>query len=172
MLIKKLKGSQNNQKGMSLLEILVVVVIFSVLGIIVTRSVLLTLRGSKRSESSVKVRENVNFSLGVMERQLRNSDLIPNCPNPDPEELDYIDEFGNSSTFSCESIGDDGYVASDSARLTNEEVDITSCTFTCSPGTSANPASVDISLTARDANSTGLENANVTVNTKVFLRTY
>ena len=64
-------------KGMSLLEILIVVAVFSILGVIVTRSVLLTLRGSKKSESQVKVRENVSFSLGVIERQLRKVFTLP-----------------------------------------------------------------------------------------------
>ena len=77
------------QKGMSLLEILVVVAIFSILGVIVTRSVLLTLRGSKKSESQVKVRENVNYALAVIERQLRNADSIVTCPN-DPSFSDNL----------------------------------------------------------------------------------
>lgn len=160
-------------KGMSLLEILVTVAIFSVLGVIVTRSVLLTLRGSKKSESQVKVRENINYSLAIIERQLRNANSIVVCPNPDSSRIDYKDTFGNATSFSCVSIGGaDPYIASGSARLTNNEVKITSCSFVCAQGLTTNPVSVDVSIEAVDANAVGIEGAKVSATTKIFLRDY
>lgn len=163
---------KKRMKGMSLLEILLVVALFSILGVIITRSVLLTLRGSKRSESTLKVRENISYSLGVVERQLRNADSIVECPNPDTSVIDYVDEFGNSTNFSCEDIGTDGYIASSSARLTSDEVEITSCSFSCVQGNSANPPAVTVSISAEDADVTGIEGASVTTSTTIFLRTY
>lgn len=160
-------------KGMSLLEILVVVAIFSILGVIITRSVLLTLRGSRKSETQVKVRENINYSLTVIERQLRNADSIVECPNSDTTKIDYIDDAGSASSFSCQGVGgNDSYVASASARLTSDEIEITACSFVCTEGTSANPPSVDISINAMDVNAVGIENTQVTTSTKIFLRTY
>ena len=160
-------------KGMSLLEILVVVAVFAILGVIVTRSVILSIGGSKKSESLVKVRENLNYSLGVIERQIRNANLISVCPNPDTKVINYQDQTGNSTSFSCLNVGtDNAYVASVTARLTSSEVTITSCSFTCTPATSVNPALVTISLEARDASASALQTSTVTSTTQIYLRNY
>ena len=154
--------------GISLLEILVAVAIFAVLGVMVTRSIALTLRGSKKSELTLKVRENIGYSLSVIERQLRNADSITSCSSD--TEIGYIDSFGNPSTFSCEGMdGGDPYIASGSARLTSNEVKITKCTFSC---TSTEPPAVNVSITAIDSQAEGVEGASVTASTKVYLRTY
>lgn len=98
-------------KGLSLLEILVVITIFSVLGILVSQSVILTVRGTKKSESLVSVRENVNYAMGVIERQVRNSDKIV-CEESTETNLSYVDQEGNASDFWCVIGGNDSYIAS------------------------------------------------------------
>ena len=159
------------EKGVSLLEILVVITIFTALALISARGIFLTLRGSRKSSALSTVRENLNFSMAIMERQLRNAESVI-CPLP--TQVSYEDKNGESADFSCEDIGEssDGYVSSSSARLTSSEVDITSCAFVCGPGTASVPPSVTISMTAQDAKATGVEGAEVTLNTKIFLRTY
>lgn len=152
-------------KGISLLEILVVITVFSILAILATIAILSTLRGSRKSEALIRVRENVDYSLAVMERNIRNAESFVNCGS-ETKAISYLDENGRSSSFSC---GAD-YIASGSARLTSEEVEVFSCTFTCDDSTA--PPSVEISVGARDASATGIEGAQVTANTKIFLRTY
>ncbi len=170
---KQLTVNSQQSKGMSLLEILIVVAIFAILGVITTRAVLLTLQGSKKSESLVKVRENIDYSLGVIERQLRNADSVTECPNSDTNIISYKDQEGNTSTFSCVNMGSaDPYVASASARLTNNEVKITSCSFVCEPGTSVNPPVVSVTIEAQDANATGIETSKVSATTQIYLRSY
>lgn len=162
-----------NSKGMSLLEILVVVTIFAILGIITTRAVLLTIGGSKKSESIIKIRENLGNSMGIIERQLRNADSINECPNTSPEVITYIDQEGNTADFTCNGLGtDDAYIASGSARLTTSLINMTSCNFYCTPGTSTNPPSVTVSLEAEDSNTTGIQNSKVTITNQIFLRNY
>ena len=161
------------EKGMSLLEILVVITIFAVLGIIVTRSVALSIGGSRKSESLVRVRENLNYSLAIIERQIRNANSVSQCPNVDPARIDYKDQDRNSAFFSCVNLGgSDPYVASGGARLTSDTIQITSCTFTCVAATSTNPALVTVSLTAKDTSATGLQNATVSTTTQIYLRNY
>jgi type II secretory pathway pseudopilin PulG len=159
------------EKGISLLEILVVVSIFAVLGILITRSVLLTLGGGKKSESLTRIRENLSYSVGIIERQLRNANSITPCPNPNPLTISYIDINGNAATFSCNDIGTEGYIASGEARLSSDAVNVTDCSFICATG-SGTPSSVTISLEAEDASASGVENATVTTKTQVFLRNY
>ncbi len=162
------------KKGMSLLEILIVVAIFAVLGIIVTRSIILSIGGSKKSESLVKVRENLDYSLGVIERQLRNADSIVVCPNSsDTSTISYKDKNGDTGSFSCIGMGGaDPYVASGSARLSSNAIRITSCSFVCTISNSVNPDLVTISLEAEDAEATGIQQSKVTTTTQVYLRNY
>lgn len=161
--MKKILKNNPLHKGMSLLEILVVVSVFAVLGILISQSVILTLRGSRKSESQVRVRENLNYALAVMERQLRNADAIDSCT---PSILTYKDSLGNSTTFSCQN----SYIASGAASLTSQQdVDVV-CAFTCD--LTSTPPSVTISIEAQEATSQGIEGAKVTALTKVYLRTY
>jgi prepilin-type N-terminal cleavage/methylation domain-containing protein len=160
------------KKGVSLIEMLVVVAIFAVLGILISRVILTTLRGSNKSNSLVKVRENLDYALAVMERQIRNADSVTTCPNPDHSRIDYRDGRGTATFFSCANIGPAGYVASGSARLTSSEIGITSCSFSCTPAVGRVPPSVTINLIGEDPNSPGVEGAQVTVTTSIFLRTY
>jgi type II secretory pathway component PulJ len=164
--------SKNRQsKGISLLEILVVVSVFAILGILITRSVLLTLGGGRKSESLIKVRENLNYSIGIMERQLRNANSIIDCSNANTSLITYTDQNGNPSSFSCVTAEGIGYIASGSAKISSSTVNVTGCTFTCLLGTGV-PSSVTINLEATDASASGLENSVVTTTTQVFLRNY
>lgn len=168
-----IKSIKYRLSGISLIEILVVIAAFAILGILATRAVLLTLRGSRKSESLVKVRENVNYALGIIERQLRNANGV-DCTTSTASLLYYNDERGRRVSFSCVQIGSttDGYVASGSARLTSSEVRVTSCSFSCSAGSGDVLPSVTVNVTARDATATGVESAQVTSSTQIFLRTY
>ncbi len=154
------------KKGMSLLEILVAVTIFAILGVVITRSVILTLRGSKKSEDVVKVRENISYAFSVIERQLRNADSIIECPNiTTPSVLDYKDQLGAASTFSCVGIGSaDSYIASGSARLTSSGVVLESCDISCVSGASNEPPFVTVSVTTSDP--------QISQGTKIYLRNY
>jgi len=159
-------------KGISLLEILVVITVFSILAVLTTRAVFLTLRGAKKSESIINIRENVDYSLAVIERNLRNAESIVECPNTDTSIISYLDDEGVSTSFSCASDADGGYIASASGRLTSSETDITSCSFVCENGSTGAPPAITISIEAQDATLSGLEGGQVTVSTKIFLRTY
>lgn len=172
MLNAKLKNK--NSLGMSLMEILVVIGIFAVLGTLTTRAILLTLGGGKKTETVIKVRENLSYALGVISRQLRNADLVTNCTNANTLQINYLDDNGVASTFSCANIGPGtvGYVASGSAKLTNDSIDITSCAFTCTNNGPDKPSSVRVDLEAQDATTTGISNISVSSSTEVLLRNY
>jgi prepilin-type N-terminal cleavage/methylation domain-containing protein len=161
-------------KAFTLLEILVVVSIFAALGILITRSVILTLGGGKKSESIVSVRENLDYSLAVIERQLRNANSITDCTNTDTSKISYTDQNGTLTDFSCNNIGGSssvGYVASGSSTLSGNNVDITSCSFVCELGDSF-PSSVTVSLSGKNDSAVGTENTIISATTKVSLRNY
>ena len=161
------------------MEILIVITIFAVLGMIVTRSVILTLQGSQKSESMVSARENLDYSLGVIERQIRNANSIPNssCTGVGSTSISYIDQNGSSSYFSCVNTGSVGsYIASESAsvltKLTNSNIKINSCSFTCIPSIGSNPPQVDIDITVQNTDASGVLGSAVSASTQIYLRNY
>lgn len=165
--------TRNKQKGMSLMEILVVVAIFAVLGVATTRSVITTLQGSKKSESTIKVRENLDYSLGVMERLIRNADSVSACTTSTSTVLNYTDQEGKPASFSCVNIGtNDGYVASGSGRLTSNQINVTECSFRCDASNDPSPASVNITLVAQDAVFVATQTSSVSATTQINLRNY
>jgi len=172
-----LKYNHKNEKGLSLVEILVVISVFAVIGILSTRSIFLTLRGAKKSDSLVRVRENVNYAMGVIERQIRNSESIESlCDSIPSSSFSYIAEEGVSASFTCEDMSGDGYIASSGARLTSSDIDVTSCSFTCTqldPSDPPNyPPTIKISISAEDTVSTSVEKGTVTSETEIIARNY
>ncbi len=161
-----------NTFGISLIEVLVTVSIFAVLGILITRAILLSVGGSKKSESLIKVRDTLNYSMSVMERQLRNANSMVLCPNPDSTYLAYYDQYGNQTYFQCQSNAGIGFIASGSAVLTGTDVNVILCSFACTPGVGANPPIVTISLEAKSVGAIGTQNADVTLNSQITLRNY
>jgi prepilin-type N-terminal cleavage/methylation domain-containing protein len=155
----------SHQRGISLIEILVVITIFAILGILISRVILVTLRGSGKSDSLVKIRENLDYSLSIIEREIRNADTIT-CPSS--TQVNYTNSRGTAATFSCQN----SRVASGSAWLTSDEIAITACSFACTDASGHVPPSLTISLEAKDATKTGVEAAQATATTKIFLRTY
>ncbi|MBI4157835.1 hypothetical protein HY502_03230 [Candidatus Woesebacteria bacterium] len=166
--------AEYTKKGVSLFEIVIVVGIFAVVALLTTRSTFLTLRGSRKSDSQIKLKENIEYALSIVERQLRNSNLVTSaCDGSSLTRIDYADSQGTAGFFSCVSIGPtSGYIASGSARLTSSEISITSCSFVCLPQEGGVPTEVTINLSAKEVNSLGAESATVTTSTKVFLRNY
>ena len=162
---------RKQNKGFSLIEILVVISIFAVVGILSTRAVLLTMRGSKKSDSQVRVRENVNYALSIIERQIRNSESVT-CPNPNPLILNYVSPEGTTASFSCITAGTDKYIASGSARLTSTDIVISTCTFSCTQSDLNNPPVIKVSIVAEDATATGVEKGSITAETEIVTRNF
>lgn len=160
-----------NIKGLSLIEILIVITIFAVIGLLSTRSVFLTLRGAKKSESTIKIRESLNFAFAVIERQLRNAESVT-CPNSPTTSLSYVSIEGVSTSFSCTTVGTDKYIASGSARLTSNDIYVSTCSITCTQSSVNTPPKVDIVVEASDNNTSDVEEGIVSMQTQVILRNY
>jgi prepilin-type N-terminal cleavage/methylation domain-containing protein len=162
--------------GFSLIEIMVVITIFAVLGIIVTSSIILTLAGTKKSEALIRVRDNLNYSLAVIERNVRNANSVPDCPflvSDNDRVIRYLDQNGYPASFSCINPGSDGsYIASGSAKLTADNIKIVSCSFTCTLSDSITPPLVTIDITVKDASTSGIQSAEVSATTQIYLRNY
>lgn len=172
------------RKGFSLIETLVVVGLFAVIGIIVSQSTATSLQGSRKADASSKVRENLSQAINVMERQIRSakavvSPTVCSAGGTSATAINYTDQYGQPGSFSC-NISTDcptdaiSYVASGSAslRLTSSDtLCITACQFTCTKPT-VGPPTIDIMLQGKSKEATGVEDTTVTVKTSVNLRAY
>lgn len=69
----KRKLINNDRSGYSLIEILIVIGIFAVLSVVSTQAVLLSLRGAKKSESIVNVKEELDYASDIISRQLQSA---------------------------------------------------------------------------------------------------
>lgn len=175
-----MKNSRTKEtvKGISLVEILIVITIFALLGLIVSSSLILTIHGTKKSDAAIKVRENINYSLSVIERNLRNAKSVTVCAeegdtNPDNyKSITYIDQYGVSSTFSCVNTGsDNSYIASGSAKLSSGDVNVTNCSFSCAqPEDLSKPPFVSVEISATNTGGSGVLNASVSAETRIYLR--
>lgn len=166
-----MKIIKKHQEGLSLVEILVVITIFAVLGVIVSASLVLTIQATKKSEAIMRVRENLNYSLGVMERNIRNASAISDCTNADTTKISFIDQEGTGGVFSCVNTGgSNSYISDGTTRLTPDSVSVTSCSFTCERDDLSKPALVLINITLKDASSSGITSASVSTESQVYLR--
>lgn len=157
-------------KGYTLIEMLVVIVIFAVIGIISSETIILTLRSTYKADASSKVRQNVDYAVNTMERVLRGARPIPValCDNSPHDSITFPDQLNNSVTFSCIS-GAPSYIASNSATLTSNQITFSACSFTCTQGIAGTPQHVTINVTADDVSG---QNTPVSSTTQITLRSY
>lgn len=165
------RDNSKTVKGMSLVEILVVVSIFGILGMVTARSISSTLRSARKSDIQINVRENLNYATSVVERQIRGAREIINCESVDAS-INYVSNEGVTTSFDCLLSSDQGYLSSGSARLTSENIELTQCSFSCNQIDQNNPPIVTLFLTAEDKVNKGSEGSKVTVQTEITLRNY
>lgn len=159
-----------SKSGFSLIETLIVLSVFSIVALIIAQSVAQLLKGTAKADIESDVRSNVEIAAGVVVRHLRNATRITStCDGTATTTVSYLSDRGDAGSFSCN--GASNYLASGSARLTSQSVNVTFCQFVCNPATPTQPASVDLTLTAT-SNKTDSELTPVTLSQKVYLRVY
>ena len=169
---------KKNNRGFSLIEMLVVVLIFSILAILATQSLATSLRGTRKSESLGHVRENMEYAMSIMERSLRSAKDL-DCNSSSATELVYRTPSNIKASFECSGTNIASISGAISADLIiNKDVEIVNCIdggdtyFICNQGTFGNPDSVIIKVTAQDIENKGIESARYTSETKILLRNY
>lgn len=163
----------SSQRGYSLVEIMVVLALFAILVLVATQTLLLSLRSANKSEALGRVKENLEYSVSIMERYLRGAKSITTtCPNTDTNTLSFIDKDDVARTFSCVNPGVDGYINLNTNRLTDQKISVLSCTIACST-VIGSPPSVEITIVAQDKSSVpGADQAQATSKTTVVLRQF
>jgi prepilin-type N-terminal cleavage/methylation domain-containing protein len=160
--------SAGKQKGYTLVEMLAVIVVFSIIGGIISAIFASSLRGSNKANITNEVRQNGNYALIQMSRMItyaKSFNGISVDDNPDsyiadcytdvttstttPMEYHYLKILsfdGGEVVFSCDG-GDGGKIASNDANLVNTNtIKVDSCKFFCSQASIAQPPTIGISF--------------------------
>lgn len=164
-----------SSNGFSLIEILVVMSIFVVIAVIANQVFFSTLRGGSKSEATTLVKQEGNYALSVIERGLQGSQSITTaCSSPavSVSRIDYLDNTGTASSFSCESSPTPPYIASGSARLTTDRVTIVtnSCKFYCFKESGVATVSAQFTLKRYGTGLTAREQTQLDFKTRILLR--
>lgn len=164
-------------RGFTLIEILVVLVVFGFIGLIVSQSVISTLRGATKSDSDSRIRSNLDYVSSIIDRHLLNAVGV-SCPPvvPPNSRVDFTDQRQNIGSFLLNGAGADRHIASNSAttpnfRLSSSDTTVTATVFTCNPAVGNNPPSVTFTITLEDRNQQGVLKSSATTTRTVNLRT-
>jgi prepilin-type N-terminal cleavage/methylation domain-containing protein len=168
-------------KGFSLIETLVVIGLFAIVAAVISQATAVSLTGSRKSDASTQVRENLSSAVGSIERQIRSARSV-SCTSS--ERIDYIDQEGNGAYFACYpsascNSATSTYIASASAtplvvsRITSTDtVCIVACEFSCTVPASGLPPTVEVTIVGQSKDVAGVENTSIELKTSVTLRAY
>lgn len=149
---------------------LVVVGIFSLLAVITTQVLTVALVGSRKSDSTVKVRENLEYAVSVLERHVRNAkDCDPLSP---AGTVTFTDINDQSHVISCTADPANGQIKIGADPLTSDEITISACTLTCLPASAGAPPKVFLSFTAQAKSTLSPDPNPVSISTTISLRVY
>lgn len=154
--------------GYSLVEMLVAVAIFSVLGVVMAQTILLSVRTAKRSENTVQVRSEIDQVVNLIENQLRNADAIV-CNNQNL--ITYTDSSGTiNRTLSRVTVSGRGVIRWNSNDVSSSKVSFAQNIFICS--SIDNPNTIELTLTAQSSGAGTAEASTITVKTEIKPRYY
>lgn len=183
--IQSLMSKSN--RGYSLIELLIVMVVLVTVGFIVATILVSSLRGTNKAITTETIRRNGNYTIlqvskmiefaqnfiGVSNDNLNFSSVCPTA-SPTPR-YNYIKikSFDNAdTTFSC-FLNANAPIASNSASLVNpNEVAVTSCYFTCDRSNISQPPVIGISFTLsqKEVSSFFEKRATIPFETSVSMR--
>lgn len=149
---------------------LVVIGIFSVLAVLITQSLTVALVGSRKSDATVKVRENLEYAMSVLERRVRNAKTCD--PLSPAGSVSFTDINDKSFVISCIANPANGSIALDGDKLTGDEITVTACALTCYPAAGGSPPKVLLSFTAQAVSALSADPNPVSISNTISLRVY
>jgi len=152
------------EKGFTLIEMLVVIALFAGLAVLVGSMVGSSMKGTKKSESAMKVRAELENAVSIFERSLRGAkkDSVKICNS---NTITFTDQDDLSVTFTCSPLKKSG-----TELINSSNINLTACNFDCT--NLRTKGVVVITLTGSSASSSGVEVDIATVSARVVLRNY
>lgn len=151
------------KRGFSLIEILIVLVLFVTVALVINQSLFNTLRGSTKSNLTTRVKQEGNFAISVMERRLRLATQI-SCSYG--RIIDYKDTDGVKSDFICQN----STLTNGGVLLLPSDIKVSACSFTCLKFGGKDTVSVKITFSQAKVSSRSEEQVSVPLETTIRLR--
>jgi type II secretory pathway pseudopilin PulG len=164
-----------SRKGFTLVELLVVSGISIIITTTIVAILFIVLRGSKKSDSIVVVRQNGEQAMAQMVRIMRFAkSLDDTCPLPDDKSVTITaaDASQTVYAFTCPLNPPPNFIGLNGAKLTNDAtVVVDSCSFVCTQQAGSSPT-IGISFILSKKNLSGLpeENSRIPFKSSVTLR--
>lgn len=149
---------------MTLIEILISLAVFAVLSTSVSMVLTVTLRAANRAAVVSRIRSDGTYIMDSMATMLRFARNIESCGGN--QVVAAVSGASNNVTYSCFPDDETGYIASDSARLSSQNVIVETCTITCLN----NETEVSIDFSLKDVD--GVITSPINFNSQVVLRNF
>ena len=170
-------GGRKN--GFTLVELLISVFLIVSVGVIVFSIFSSMLRGTKKSVTINAIRENGNFAIAQMVRNIQYSQVVGACDSvTEMPQINLIAPGGESLSYICDASGN---IASQSASTTKYLIDTStaivstsSCSFVCIDSGADSPKQVKIKFDLENASSSQFaeDQARIPFSTSVALRNF
>lgn len=156
------------QNGFTLVEMLVVILVFTTISAIVIAILTTTFQGNNKTNALNLIQQNGNYAMTQVVKSIRNASTLI-APYPcgtvsSPTATSSVSlrfPDGSTSTFSCnDSLGHTTLASNGAALIDTSSVTVSSCSFTCGQATingtvspSSNPIiGVTFSLQSKNSN--------------------
>ena len=162
-----MKTIKQNTQGFTLFETILVLSIFSLIGVMITTILASSIRSVKKSQNLIKVKNATSRMVDVIERQIRAGKLVI-CP--DSTKVQFTDGYGNSTYFDWDGSSNMASGSATPVNLNPSDVQVTSAAFVCTPDAVTGRTVVDFSVTAKSIPSDTAESATADFVTKIIPR--
>ena len=165
--------------GFTLVEIMIGLVIFAIIGVVSLSILFMTLRVGNKSDLLVILKQNGNAAVSQVSKNIRYAkslDSLTTCVTPVTAQSVTVTSLldNEQSTFSCTSTAP-FTIASNGASLIDTSIaSVTDCSFTCTQTTLNDPPTITLSfkLNARNSNSLAEKTGIIPFTASVTMRNY
>lgn len=156
-----MRNINTNPAGFTLIEILVSIVIFAVIGTVTLSILFVTLRTGKKSDLLVVLKQNGNAAITQITRNIRYAksldsptSCIPSAVTQSITVTSLVDDA--QTTYACV-VGPSATITSNGESLLDTNVaTVTNCSFTCTQATAIDPPTIRLTFNLVSRNSNNL----------------
>ncbi len=142
---------QRNLAGFTLIEVLVVMGVFVTVSGIILSILFVSLRGSRKSDLIVSVRQNGDVAMSQMVRMIRYAKSLDSPTSCVPSVV-YLNSItitsadDNQTVFSCPVSSGTGISSNSASLIDVNAVAVSSCSFSCTQASLSDPPSITINF--------------------------
>lgn len=158
-------------KGFTLFETILVLSIFSLIGVMITSIMASSIKSVKKSQNLIKVKSATTRIVDIIERQIRSSKHAV-C-EVDYSKISFTDEYGNNTYFEYDdttyNLASGAATPYSPVNLNPDDITVTSASFICGTDPETGLIVVDFSISAQ-VGIDAVESATAEFSTKITPR--